>query len=143
MEVDTLLRAQHLAHIFEQLKETRGLPDVLHINNGSEFLGTVFTAWHWGNGIFIDYIEPGKPNQNAFIERFNRSVRNEALDLYLFRSLGQVRELVEQWRTQYNNQRSHDALGACHPAFMRKETRKTPVWNCQLDGGSLRLFVGE
>ena len=115
MEVDTSLRSQRLVTLFERLKETRGLPDVLRVDNGPEFLGTAFTDWCRKNDIFIDYIEPGKPNQNAFIERFNRSVRHEVLDLYLFRSLDQVRELIEQWRTQYNEQRPHDALGGLPP----------------------------
>lgn len=64
----------------------------------------------------IAYIEPGKPNQNAFIERFNRSLRHEVLNLYLFRSLAQVRQLVEQWRRQYNEQRPHDPLGGLPPS---------------------------
>jgi len=115
MEVDTSLRSARLVRVFERLKETRGLPDVLRTDNGPEFLGSVFVDWCQDNGIFIDYIEPGKPNQNAFVERFNRSVRNEVLNLYLFRNLDQVRELISQWRTQYNEQRPHDALGGLPP----------------------------
>ncbi|MHC4951893.1 MAG: integrase core domain-containing protein, partial [Planctomycetota bacterium] len=61
------------------------------------------------------YIEPGKPNQNAFIERFNRSLRNEVLDLYLFRNLAEVGEIVSRWRKQYNEDQSHDALGGFPP----------------------------
>jgi len=115
IEVDTSLRSARLVRVFEQLKETRGLPDILRVDNGPEFLGAVFVAWCQANRVFIDYIEPGKPNQNAFIERFNRSLRNEVLDLYLFRNLAQVRQLVNQWRTQYNEQRPHDALGSLPP----------------------------
>lgn len=111
MEVDTSLRSVRLVRVFERLKETRGLPDVLRTDNGPEFLGSVFVDWCQDNGIFLDYIEPGKPNQNAFVERFNRSVRNEVLDLYLFRNLAQVRKLINQWRIQYNVQRPNDALG--------------------------------
>jgi putative transposase len=71
--------------------------------------------WCQANGIFIDYIESDKPNQNAFIERFNRSLRREVLDLYLFRSLAQVRQIVGEWRRQYNEQRPHDSLGGLPP----------------------------
>ena len=98
IEVDTSLRAARLVRVFKCLKEARGLPDVLRVDNGPEFLGSVFVDGCQANGVFIDYIEPGKPNQNAFIERFNRS-------------LAQVRQLVEQWRTQHNEQRPHDSLG--------------------------------
>ena len=66
------------------------------VDNGPEFLGQVFVDWCRDNGIFIDYIESGKPNQNAFIERFNRTVRNEVLDLYLFRNLAEDREILSQ-----------------------------------------------
>jgi putative transposase len=116
IEIDTSIRSVRLVRTFERLKETRGLPDILRVDNGPEFLGEVFVEWCEANGIFIDYIEPGKPNQNAFIERFNRSLRNEVLDLYLFRNLQQVRELVGRWRTQYNEQRPDDPLGGLPPA---------------------------
>jgi putative transposase len=66
------------------------LPDILRVDNGPEFLEEVFSDWCAEHGIFIDYIEPRKPNQNAFIERFNRSISNEVLDLFLFRNLEQI-----------------------------------------------------
>ena len=124
IEVDTSLRAARLVRVLERLKEVRGLPAILRVDNGPEFLGSVFVEWCQANGVFIDYIEPGKPNQNAFIERFNRSLRNEVLDLYLFRSLAQVRQLVGQWRTQYNEQRPHDALGGLPPSVYATQDRK-------------------
>ena len=104
-----------LPRVFERLKAERGQPDMLRVDNGPEFLGQVFVDWCQANGMFIDYIEPGKPNQNAFIERFNRSLRNEVLDLYLFRNLAEAREIVSQWRKQYNEDRPHDALGGLPP----------------------------
>ena len=67
------------------------------------------------NGVLVDYIEPGKPNQNAYIERFNRTYRTEVLNLYLFRSLTEVREITGRWIRQYNEQRPHDALGGLPP----------------------------
>jgi putative transposase len=115
IEVDTSLRAERLVRLFERLKVERGLPDMLRVDNGPEFLGQVFVDWCQANGVLIDYIEPGKPNQNAFIERFNRSLRNEVLNLYLFRNLGEVREIISQWRKQYNEDRPHDALGGLPP----------------------------
>ncbi len=88
---------------------------MLRVDNGPEFLGHVFVDWCQANCILIAYIEPGKQDQNAFIERFNRSLRYEVLDLYLFRNLAEVREIVSQWRRQYNEDRPHDALGGLPP----------------------------
>jgi len=73
IEIDTSLPSERLVRVFEQLKDERGLPDVLRTDNGPEFLGEIFVDWCKDNGILLDYIEPAKPNQNAFIERFNRS----------------------------------------------------------------------
>lgn len=125
IEVDTSLRAERLIRLFERLKVQRGLPTVLRVDNGPEFLSHEFTDWCEAHGVFIAYIEPGKPNQNAFIERFNRSLRNEVLNLYLFRSLPQVRQLVEQWRRQYNEQRPHDALGGLPPCVYVASQRES------------------
>jgi len=117
IEADTSLRSSRLVRIFERLKDERGLPDLLRVDNGPEFLGQIFVDWCQEHGILINYIEPGKPNQNAFIERFNRSLRNEVLDLYLFRNLAEVREVISQWRKQYNEDRPHDALGGLPPVI--------------------------
>ena len=75
---------------------------LFHMYYGPEFLGEAFVGWCEANGVLIDYIEPGKPNQNAFIERFNKSYRTEALDTWLFRDLGEVRELSWAWMLEYN-----------------------------------------
>jgi putative transposase len=80
----------------------RGLPDVLRTDNGPEFLSGEFMAWAKKVGMTIQYIQPGKPNQNAFIERFNKTYRNEILDLYLFRNLNEVQEITYWWKIEYN-----------------------------------------
>jgi len=116
IEIDTSLPSARLVRVFEQLKEERGLPDVLRTDNGPEFLGEVFTDWCEKNGVMIDYIEPGKPNQNAYIERFNRSYRTEVLDTWLFRDLDEVREITWAWMLEYNEERDHDSLGGMTPA---------------------------
>ena len=115
IEIDTSLTSLRLIRVFEQLRMERGLPDVLRTDNGPEFLGLEFTQWCEAHGIFIDYIEPGKPNQNAYIERFNRSYRTEVLDVYLFTNLDEVREITWQWMQEYNEERGHDALGKLTP----------------------------
>jgi putative transposase len=91
------------------------LPSGFRRYYGPEFLGATFTEWCAENGIFIDYIEPGEPNQNAFIERFNRTYRTEVLNTWLFASLAEVREITWAWMIEYNEERDHDALGGLTP----------------------------
>jgi putative transposase len=116
IEIDTSLTSERLIRVFDQLETERGLPNMLRTDNGPEFLGGVFTQWCEDHGVFIDYIEPGKPNQNAYIERFNRSYRNEVLDTWLFRNLDEVREITWHWMMEYNEERDHDGLGGLTPA---------------------------
>ena len=115
IEIDTSLRASRLIRVFERLKAERDLPDILRVDNGPEFLAQEFVQWMNQHGVFIRYIQPGKPNQNAFIERFNRTYRNEVLNLYLFRNLDEVREVTAAWLIEYNELRPHDALGGIPP----------------------------
>jgi putative transposase len=116
IEIDTSLTGERLIRVFEQLRTQRGLPDILRVDNGPEFLGTTFTDWCAESGIFIDYIEPGEPNQNAYIERFNRTYRTEVLNTWLFATLEEVREITWAWMLEYNEERDHDALGGLTPA---------------------------
>ena len=115
IEIDTSIRGERLVRVFERLRDDRGLPEILRVDNGPELRSDAFVEWMTDNGVFIDYIEPGKPNQNAFIERFNRTYRNEVLNLYLFRSLEQVREITSEWIRQYNEHLPHDSLGGLPP----------------------------
>jgi len=123
IEVDTSLPSRRLVRVFEQLKAERGLPDVLCTDNGPEFLGEAFVSLCEENGILIDYIEPGKPNQNVFIERFNRSYREEVLDTRLFRNLDEVRELSWAWMLEYNEDRDDDGFGGMTPVEALQHAR--------------------
>jgi len=111
IEVDTSLRAPRVIRVLERLKEQRGVPDVLRLDNGPEFISQALGDWCADHGVRIQHIQPGKPNQNAYIERFNRTYRNEVLNLYLFRSLHEVRAITHRWMMEYNELRPHDALG--------------------------------
>jgi putative transposase len=116
IEIDTSLRADRIRRVLDRIEAERSLPDVLRVDNGPEFLSQVLADWAKEKRVLIQHIQPGKPNQNAYIERFNRTYRNEVLDLYLFRNLDEVQEITSRWLVEYNEQRPHDALGGLPPA---------------------------
>ncbi len=91
-----------------------GYPKSIRVDNGPENLSAEFVRWGLHH-IVIQYIQPGKPAQNAYVERFNRSYREEVLDLYLFRSLAEVRKITDQWLRHYNDSRPHESLNFLSP----------------------------
>lgn len=82
---------------------------------GPGLVSQMLTEWAAAKSIAIRYIQPGKPNQNALIERFNRTYRTEVLDCYVFETLDEVRRITEEWRYRYNHERSHESLGRLPP----------------------------
>ncbi len=122
IEIDTPITSQRLVRVFETITQQRDLPEVLRTDNGPEFLGEAFTSWAKENGMVIQYIQPGKPNQNAFIKRLNRTYRDEVLSQYLFTSLDHVREATWQWMLEYNEERPHDSLGDLTPVEARLQS---------------------
>ena len=126
IEIDTSLTSKRLIRVFERLRDQRGLPEVLRVDNGPEFLSGEFVGWAQSVGMMIHYIQPGKPNPNAYIERFNRTYRNEVLDLYLFDNLEEVRETTYWWTIEYNEERSHDSLEDLTPVeYMMKNAENS------------------
>lgn len=125
VEIDSSITAPRVIRVFEQLKSWRGLPDVLRVDNGPETMAHEFVDWAKANGMMIQYIEPGEPNQNAYIERFNRTYRDEVLDLYLFETLDQVREITHRWLIDYNEHRTHDSLGDLTPIEYAEAARSS------------------
>lgn len=119
IEIDSSLPAERIIRTMEQIKSWRGLPRAIRCDNGPEFIAQSFSDWCKANDIELRYIQPGKPNQNAFIERFNRTYRNEVLDSYLFEDLDQVREVTHEWIGLYNERRPHDSLGGIPPSMYR------------------------
>ena len=102
---------------------------MLRTDNDPEFLGEIFTSWAKQAGIAIQYIQPGKPNQNAYIERFNRTYREELLDPHLFASLEDVREATYWWMIEYNEHRPHDSLGDLTPLEARAQLAGNSAFN--------------
>jgi putative transposase len=115
LEVDTSLPALRVIRVLEWLKASRGKPAAIRVDNGPEFISEKLQQWCEENQIKLLFIQPGKPVQNAFIERNNGSLRRELLDAYLFGSLKEVRLMAEEWRQDYNCCRPHQALGFVPP----------------------------
>jgi putative transposase len=88
---------------------------------GSELRSAVFMGWCEEKGIELKFIQPGKPQQNAFIERFNRTYRHEVLSAHIFENLNQVKDITEQWIKIYNEDRPHAALGKLSPIHYRQQ----------------------
>lgn len=99
----------------EKVIEENGKPLRIRVDNGPEFCSSIFTEWCQSKEISIQYIQPGKPMQNGYIERFNRTYRQDILDACLFKDLDQVTELTEKWVDDYNNHRPHESLGGKPP----------------------------
>ena len=118
IEVDTSLRAERVIRVLEQIIQWRGKPQRIRVDNGPEFISSKLGLWCEERNIQLQFIQPGKPSQNAYIERFNGSFRRDILDAYLFESLVQVKILAEEWMHDYNYYRPHDALDGRSPADM-------------------------
>ena len=115
IEVDLNLPAPRVIRVLDRIAEQRGYPDKLRCDNGPEFISIALAGWAEDHGVHLDFIKPGKPTQNSYVERFNRTYRDEILDLYLFSSLSEVRDLTNAWIRKYNEDRPHDALGDLSP----------------------------
>jgi len=120
IEIDTSLPGARVVEALERLKTWRGVPEAIRSDNGPEFISQVLAEWCEENGVELRHIEPGKPNQNAYIERFNRTYREEVLNAYLFDSLDRVREITENWMRSYNEWRPHSSLGGLPPTVYRE-----------------------
>lgn len=127
IECGKSIPSARVVRVMRQLVEVYGRPDAIRLDNGPEFTADKFSEWAEKSGIELLYIQPGKPNQNAFIERFNRSFREEVLDANLFNALGDVQEIADRWLTDYNEYRPHDSLGNVPPTQFMPRVFKPEV----------------
>ncbi|WP_411202392.1 IS3 family transposase [Vibrio vulnificus] len=127
IEVDLSLPAQRVVRVLERIIAWRGYPEKLRMDNGPEFISVTLATWAEEHDIKLEFIQPGKPTQNSYVERFNRTYRTEILDMYVFRTLNDVRELTENWIREYNEERPHDALNDLTPweYLMKNEQAET------------------
>jgi len=117
--IDFNLPAQRIVRELDQIAAVRGYPLKLRLDNGPEFIALALADWAEQHGVTLEFIKPGKPMQNGFIERFNRSYREAVLDMFVFQSLEEVREQTEKWLKEYNEERPHEALGHLTPREYR------------------------
>ena len=105
-----LLGGQRVVSVLERLAETRGLPQVITMDNGPEFTGRALDEWACRRGITLNFIRPGKPIENAFAESFIGRLRDECLNENWFINLSHARNIIEAWRKDYNEVRPHSSL---------------------------------
>ena len=119
IEIDLNLPATRVVRALERLAAWRGYPAKVRMDNGPEFIGVALAEWAEQHDVTLEFIQPGKPMQNGFIERFNRSYREGVLDMYVFKTLEEVRERTEAWMRDYNEELPHDALNDLTPVEYR------------------------
>lgn len=133
IEVDSSLSSKRVIRVLERVIQQRGKPQVIRVDNGPEYTSKDFELWAKDQQIGIQYIQPGRPMQNGYIERFNGTFRRDVLDAYVFFELYEVRQLTNTWMEEYNTCRPHESLGNSTPRewaercqeIMRKETEIT------------------
>jgi putative transposase len=116
IEVGQRLRGEHVVAVLNRLVQQRGAPRYLFADNGAEFTGQLVDLWAYHHGVRIDFSRRGQPTDNAFIETFNGTLRDECLNLHWFDAIAQASALIEAWRVDYNESRPHMALGNLPPA---------------------------
>ena len=132
LEADHSLTGQRVTRVLERVSLTRGLPDVITVDNGPEFISKAVDAWAYANGVKLHFIQPGKPTQNAYIESFNGKFRDECLNEHVFTSLHDAQQKIETWRQDYNVNRPHRSLNQLTPEEFRStfnQHKQTEITN--------------
>lgn len=125
IEVDTSLPGARVVRRLDQVREQRGQPESIIIDNGPEFAGQALDAWAYQHGIQLQFIRPGKPIENAYVESFNGRFRDECLNQHWFVDLEDARHIIAAWRNDYNHTRPHSALGNQPPAVFAERLTST------------------
>lgn len=115
IDVAFSISGEQVCRILDRIALTRGYPEAIVMDNGPEFTSRALDVWAYTHGVELRFIQPGKPNQNAFIESFNNTFRNSCLNENWFLDLHDARQIIEAWRIDYNEERGHTSLGRMTP----------------------------
>jgi len=126
IEVDTSLSGLRVRRVLDRVVAERGLPEAIVLDNGPEFRGRALAAWSEERGVRLEFIQPGKPVQNAYVESFNGRLRDECLNANWFTSLRDARRKIEAWRRDYNQERPHSSLNYMPPEEFARS--RAEIW---------------
>jgi putative transposase len=119
------IKGEQVVMFLENLKPVYGTPKIIRLDNGPEFVSKTLDKWAYENGVTLDFSRPGKPTDNALVESFIGSFRDECLNVNWFLSLEDAREKITVWRMEYNNFRPHSSLGNLTPRdFVEQQSEK-------------------
>lgn len=121
VEADTSLPGYRAVRILERLVDLKGLPDSIRVDNGPEFISKVLDEWAYRNGVKLDFIRPGKPTENAYVESFHGRFRDEFLNENYFSDMQEAKNKIEEWRIEYNTFRPHSSLDYKTPEEFLKQ----------------------
>jgi putative transposase len=127
IEIGISLTGPRIVRVLDRIAQQRGYPKSLRCDNGPELRSSALQQWATQHHVMLLYIQPGKPTQNAYIERFNGTYRGEILNAYIFHNLAQVRKLTEQWLMQYNYVRPHAGIGNVPPKHYRMSSMSEKI----------------
>lgn len=127
IEVERAISGLGVTRVLGRLALTRGLPRTIRTDNGQELCGKAMVIWAHARGVQLRLIQPGKPNQNAYVESFNGRLRDECLNEHWFTSLLQARTLIETWRREYNQERPKKVLGGLTPSAYAEQLAGKPT----------------
>lgn len=122
LEVANSISGEGVAQVLEGLKRQGIKPQYIVLDNGPEFISQALGKWAYENGVILNHIRPGKPTENGFIESFNGKLREECLSINWFSNLTESKQIIEQWRREYNENRPHSSLGNLTPSeYVRQQ----------------------
>lgn len=127
VEVNTNLPAARIIRVLDRIAAWRGYSTKTLMDNGLEFVSAQLAGWALQHGIDLEFTQPGKPTQNSYVERFNRTFREEVLNFYVFSRLSEIRTIVDAWVQEYNEQRPHESLGNLTPEEFALNMPGAPV----------------